>query len=252
MERQPIIAGNWKLHKTVPEAQQFVDALQAGITTLEGIEVVVAAPFTALYAISSHLQGTSIRLAAQDVFWETHGAYTGEISAPMLVDAGCSHVIIGHSERRQIFGETDDAVQRKVQAAFAAGLYPIICIGETLEQRQAGETFRIIQTQIRSGLASCNPDQAPHLVLAYEPIWAIGTGETATPAEAQDVHHQIRGLLAEMWGEAIAQKIRVQYGGSVRPDNVVDLMAEVDIDGVLVGGASLEVDSFIRILKYRG
>jgi triosephosphate isomerase len=252
MERQPIMAANWKLHKTVAEAQQFVEALKAGTEAMEGVEVVVAAPFTALYAMSRHLQGTSIHLAAQDVFWETHGAYTGEISAPMLVDVGCSHVIIGHSERRQYFGETDDTVQRKVQAALAAGLRSIVCIGETLEQRQAGATFRIIETQIRSGLAGCDADQAPHLVLAYEPVWAIGTGVTASPAEAQTVHRQIRHLLAEMWGDVAAQAIRVQYGGSVRPDNVAALMAEADIDGALVGGASLEADAFIRILMYRG
>jgi len=252
MERQPIMAANWKLHKTVAEAQQFVEALKSGTDRLEGVEVVVAAPFTALYVMSKVLQDTSIHLAAQDVFWETHGAYTGEISAPMLVDVGCSHVIIGHSERRQYFGETDDTVQRKVQAALAAGLRSIVCIGETLEQRQAGETFRLIETQIRSGLAGCDADQASHLVLAYEPIWAIGTGVTATPAEAQEAHRQIRHLLAEMWGEAVAQEIRIQYGGSVRPENVAALMAEADIDGALVGGASLEVESFIGILRYRG
>ncbi|ETX05058.1 triose-phosphate isomerase [Candidatus Entotheonella palauensis] len=252
MERQPIMAANWKLHKTVAEARQFVDALKAGTTALEGVDVVVAAPFTALYAMSEQLRGTSVHLAAQDVFWERRGAFTGEISAPMLVDVGCSHVIIGHSERRQCFGETDDTVQRKVQAALAAGLGPIVCIGETLEQRQAGETFRMIETQIRAGLAGCDADEASRLVLAYEPIWAIGTGVTATPAEAQDVHRQIRHLLAELWGEAAAQGIRVQYGGSVKPDNIASLMAEADIDGALVGGASLEADSFIQILMYRG
>ncbi len=252
MERRPIIAANWKLHKTVAEAQQFVDELKAGVAALEGVDVVVAAPFTALYVMSKDLQGTSIHLAAQDLFWEDHGAYTGEISAPMLVDVGCSHVLIGHSERRQCFGETDDTVHRKVQAALTAGLHPIVCIGETLEQRQADQTFHIIETQIRSGLAGCNADQVSRLVLAYEPIWAIGTGVTATPTEAQDVHRQIRHLLAEMWGEAAAQGLRVQYGGSVKPDNVAALMAEPDIDGALVGGASLEADSFIGILTYRG
>jgi triosephosphate isomerase len=170
----------------------------------------------------------------------------------MLVDAGCSHVIIGHSERRQGFGETDDTVQRKVQAALAAGLHPIVCIGETWEQRRAGETLRIIETQIRSGLAGCDADQVSRLVLAYEPIWAIGTGVTATPAEAQEVHRQIRHHLAETWGEAAAQGIRVQYGGSVNAANVAALMAEADIDGALVGGASLEADSFMQILRYRG
>ncbi len=252
MQRQPIMAANWKLHKTVAEARHFIDVLKAGTTALEGVAVVIAAPFTALYAMSKSLQGTSIHLAAQDVFWESYGAYTGEISASMLVDVGCSHVIIGHSERRQCFGETDATVQRKVQASLVAGLYPIVCIGETLEQRQAGETFNIVETQIRSGLAGCDADQASRLVLAYEPIWAIGTGVTATPAEVQDVHRQIRYLLAEIWGEATAQELRVQYGGSVKPDNVAALMTEADIDGALVGGASLEADSFMQILTYRG
>lgn len=252
MERQPIIAANWKLHKTVAEAQQFVDALKTGTDTLDGVEVVIAAPFTALSAIQEYLWGTPIHLAAQDVFWESQGAYTGEVSAPLLVDVGCSYVLIGHSERRQYFGETDDTVQRKVQAALAAGLRPIVCIGETLEQRRAGDTFSMIETQLRCGLAGCDADQAARLVLAYEPIWAIGTGVTATPAEAQHVHRQIRSLLAEMWGEAAAQGMRVQYGGSVNPSNVAALMAEADIDGALVGGASLEVDSFIQILMYRG
>ncbi len=252
MERQPIIAANWKLHKTVAEARQFAEALKAGASAITDVEAVVAAPFTALSALRECFQGTSVHLAAQDVFWEIHGAFTGEVSAPMLVDVGCSHVIIGHSERRQLFGETDDTVQRKVQAALAAGLRPIVCIGESLEQRQAGETFHIIETQLRSGLAGCSPDQKEYLVLAYEPIWAIGTGVTATPAEAQDVHRHIRHLLAEMWDETVAQRIRIQYGGSVKPDNVTALMAETDIDGALVGGASLEANSFIQILSYRG
>ncbi len=252
MERQPIIAANWKLHKTVAETRQFAEALKAGSTAIEGVEIVVAAPFTTLSALQACLQGTAVHLAAQDVFWESHGAFTGEVSAPMLVDVGCSYVIIGHSERRQLFGETDDTVQRKVQAALAAGLRPIVCIGELLEQRQAGETFNVIETQLRAGLSGCNADQAERLVLAYEPIWAIGTGVTATPAQAQDVHRHIRHLLAEMWGETAARGIRVQYGGSVKPDNVMALMAEADIDGALVGGASLEADSFIQILSYRG
>lgn len=252
MERQPIIAANWKLHKTVVEAQQFVKTLKAGITTLDGVEVVVAAPFTTLSALQASLQGTAVHLAAQDVFWENNGAFTGEVSAPMLVDVGCSHVIIGHSERRQLFGETDDTVQRKVQAALASGLCPIVCIGELLEQRQAGETFNVIETQLRAGLAGCDVAQAERLVLAYEPIWAIGTGVTATPAQAKDVHRHIRHLLAGMWGETMARRIRIQYGGSVNPDNVTALMAETDIDGALVGGASLEADSFLQILSYRG
>ena len=250
MTRQPIIVANWKLHKTVAEARQFVDELSRRFPEPQGLDVVLAAPFTALAALQERLQSTAFALAAQNVFWEAQGAYTGEISAPLLVDVGCSYVILGHSERRQYFGETDAMVCQKLHAALRAGLRPIVCIGESPAQRQAGETFAVIERQVRSGLADCSADLATHVVLAYEPLWAIGTGVTATPAQAQEVHRHIRGLLAQIWNERIAQSIRVQYGGSVRPDNIVALMAEEDIDGALVGGASLEVDTFVQILTY--
>lgn len=252
MTRQPIIAANWKLHKTVAEAIQFLDDLQHRCPEPQGLDVVLAAPFTALAAMQERLRSTPYVLAAQDLFWEDHGAYTGEISAPLLGDVGCSYVIVGHSERRQYFGETDDTVGKKVRAALRAGLRPIVCIGESLAQRQAGETFAVIERQIRSGLVDCRPDLVPGVVLAYEPLWAIGTGVTATPVQAQEVHRHIRGLLVQLWGEAVARCVRVQYGGSVRPDNIAALMAEEDIDGALVGGASLEVDSFVQILSYGG
>lgn len=249
--RQPIIAANWKLHKTLAEAQQFVDDISRQDLS-DGVDVVLAAPFTALAALRDRLRTTSFHLAAQNLFWEDSGAYTGEISAPMLVDVGCSYVIIGHSERRQLFGETDETVRKKVTAAMRAGLRPIVCVGESLAQRQAGETFALIEYQVRQGLAACQDGAArSRLVLAYEPLWAIGTGVTATPAQAQEVHRHIRTVLVQMWGEEVANAIRIQYGGSVRPDNIAALMAESDIDGALVGGASLEVRSFLEILTYR-
>jgi triosephosphate isomerase len=196
------------------------------------------------------MQATPFHLAAQDLFWENSGAYTGEVSAPMLVDVGCSYIIIGHSERRQYFCETDATVCRKVQAALGAGLHPIVCVGESLQQRQAGETFNLVAQQLRNGLSACHADDASRIVIAYEPLWAIGTGVTATPAQAQDVHAHIRGLLEQMWGKTVAQAVRLQYGGSVRPDNIALLMAEPDIDGALVGSASLDVGSFVEILLY--
>lgn len=250
--RQPIIAANWKLHKTLAEAQQFVDDVSRQYLNPDGMDIVLAVPFTVLAALRDRLRTTSFHLAAQNLFWEDSGAYTGEISAPMLVDVGCSYVIIGHSERRQLFGETDETVRKKVTAAIRTGLRPIVCVGESLAQRQAGETFALIESQVRQGLAACQDSAArSRLVLAYEPLWAIGTGVTATPAQAQEVHRHIRTVLVQMWGEEVANAIRIQYGGSVRPDNIAALMAESDIDGALVGGASLEVHSFLEILTYR-
>lgn len=254
MARQPIIAANWKLHKTTGEARQFVDDLQRQQPNLQDLDAVIAAPFTALTTIQDALlaRNSPFHLAAQDMFWESNGAYTGEISAAMLVDAGCTYVIIGHSERRQYFGETDHTVCRKVQAALESGLNPIVCIGESLTQREANATFTVITQQLQSSLANCQSSLTHHIVIAYEPLWAIGTGVTATPEQAQDVHHHIRSQLTEMWGENTAQRIRIQYGGSVNPENIVTLMAAPDIDGGLVGGASLDVHSFIQLLSYRG
>jgi triosephosphate isomerase len=246
--RRPIIAANWKLHKTVAEARQFIVELLQQCPDPAGMDVVLAAPFTALLAMWEGLQSTSYFLAAQDVFWEDKGAYTGEISAPLLADVGCSYVIIGHSERRQYFGETDETVSKKVAAALRAGLRPIVCVGESLAQRQAGETLAVVAQQIRRGLTACNAEAMLQVVLAYEPIWAIGTGLTATPPQVQAVHRHIRTLLGQLWGNEVARTVRVQYGGSVRADNMAALMAEDDIDGALVGGASLEVDAFVQIL----
>ncbi|MGE3539516.1 MAG: triose-phosphate isomerase [Candidatus Tectimicrobiota bacterium] len=246
--RQPIIAGNWKLNKTLAEAGQFVHELARLCPQPGALDVVLAGPFTALATMQEQLRGRPFLLAAQDVFWEPAGAYTGEISTTMLRDVGCTYVIIGHSERRQYFGETDETVSKKVHAALQAGLKPIMCIGESLAQRQAGETFAVLTRQIRQGLALCQADMLGPLVLAYEPLWAIGTGVTATPQQAQEVHQYVRALVAEHWGADLAQAMRIQYGGSVRGDNIATLMAESDIDGALVGGASLEASSFAQIL----
>lgn len=249
-KRRPIIAANWKLHKTIAEATQFIDDLQRQYAASDALDVVVAAPFTMLAAMQAHIKEGALYLAAQDVFWEAQGAYTGEVSAAMLCDVGCTYVIIGHSERRQYFAESDATVAKKVSAALQSGLHPIICIGESLAQRQAETTFDVLQQQLRQGLATCQAVDLPKLVLAYEPIWAIGTGVTATPAQAQEVHQFIRTLLGDIWGAEAAQTVRLQYGGSVNPGNIDVLMAEDDIDGALVGGASLEVTSFVNILSY--
>jgi triosephosphate isomerase (TIM) len=248
--RQPIMAANWKLHKTSAEARQFVAALSQQCPAPSPLDVVIAAPFTALAALQEPLRATPFHLAAQDLFWENSGAYTGEVSAPMLVDVGCSYVIIGHSERRQHFGETDATVAKKVAAALQAGLRPIVCIGESLAQRQAGETFAVLERQVRHGLAACQSATMPQVVLAYEPLWAIGTGVTATPDQAQEVHGFLRTLLMQVWDESVAHTVRIQYGGSVRPENIATLMAEPDIDGALVGGASLDATTFAQILMY--
>ena len=248
--RQPIITANWKLHKTIAEARQFVAALARQCPAPGPLDVVIAAPFTALAALQDELRATPFRLAAQNLFWENSGAYTGEVSAPMLVDVGCSYVIIGHSERRQYFGETDATVAQKVAAALQAGLRPIVCIGESLAQRQAGETFAVLERQMRHGLAACQNAAMLQVVLAYEPLWAIGTGVTAMPSQAQEVHGFLRTLLTQVWGESVAPTVRIQYGGSVRPENIAALMAEPDIDGALVGGASLDATTFAQILMY--
>ena len=248
--RQPIIAGNWKMNKTLEEARQFADNLLSRCSEPGALDVVIAAPFTALSTLCGHFRETRFGLAAQDLFWEPAGAYTGEISAAMLVDAGCSHVIIGHSERRQGFGETDAMVDRKVSAALQAGLEPIVCIGETLEERQGGRTLEVLERQLRGSLASCTAGALSRVIVGYEPLWAIGTGLSAAPHQAQEAHGHLRGVLARCWGNEAAGAVRIQYGGSVNPNNIAALMAEADIDGALVGGASLDVDSFIQLLNY--
>jgi triosephosphate isomerase len=244
------MAGNWKMHKTVSEAVDFVTRLQKKLGDWDETEAVVAPPFVALASVAERLTGTKIALAAQDCFWEKKGAFTGEVSPPMLRDVGCQYVIIGHSERRAYFGETDETVNKKVKAVLSHDLHPIICVGESLQERERGDTFKIVERQMKEGLKGLDAVAVHVIVIAYEPIWAIGTGETATPQQAQEVHAFIRGLLSAIFSPDEAEKVRIQYGGSVKPDNIDELMAQPDIDGALVGGASLEVDSFARIVRF--
>jgi len=249
--RTPLIAGNWKMHKTASEAVALVTDLLPRLAGRTGVEVIVAPPFTSLGPVGQALVGSSVRLAAQNMHWESKGAFTGEVSAPMLRDLGVSHVILGHSERRQYFGETDEVVARKVAAALAAGLTPILCVGETLQERDRGEAFRIVARQVAGSLEAVAPGNLENLVLAYEPVWAIGTGRTATTEQAQEMHAHIRARLAELGGTAAASRTRVLYGGSVKPDNIAGLMAKTDVDGALVGGASLEAETFASIVGFR-
>ncbi|MGQ9921457.1 MAG: triose-phosphate isomerase [Desulfobacca sp.] len=246
--RTPMVAGNWKMHKTVAEAQTLAREIRRGLPTPLTVDVVLAPPYTALTAVAREIQGSAIALAAQDVFWEAQGAFTGAISPLMLKDAGCRLVIIGHSERRQYFGETDESVNKKVKAALQAGLMPIVCIGETLAQREAQETLTVIASQLNHGLLGLGPAEVGRLVIAYEPVWAIGTGRTATPAQAQEVHQFIRRWLHDQAGSTVAEGLRILYGGSVTPDNIRDLINAPDIDGALVGGASLKAEAFLKII----
>ena len=249
MARKKFVCGNWKMHKTAAEARALVGELRRLAEGLaDQVEVAVAPPFTALLAAAEALKGSRIALAAQDVHWEAQGAFTGEVSAPMLAEAGCRHVIVGHSERRQLFGEDDETVRKKAGAVLAAGMRPIVCVGETLAERESGKTLEVVSRQVRGGLDGLSPEQVGALTVAYEPVWAIGTGKTATTAQAQEVHAAIRALLRELCG-ATADQIRIQYGGSVKPDNAAELMAQPDVDGALVGGASLKAADFSQIVK---
>jgi len=248
--RKPIIAGNWKMNKTIGEAINLVKTLKDRLADVTGVEIIVAPPFTALFAVSEVIKGSNIKLAAQDMYWEKSGAFTGEVSPLMLKDAGCEYVIIGHSERRQYFSETNESVNNKVKAAHQYSLKPIVCVGERLEERESGTTSDVIKDHVTNGLKGLTEEQILNTVIAYEPVWAIGTGKTATPEQAQEVHKFIRNLLTEMYSSSVAEKIIIQYGGSVKPDNIAQLMAEPDIDGGLIGGASLDADSFMKIVKF--
>ncbi len=252
MERLPLIAGNWKMYKTVAEALDLAQGLAKECQGLGDREVLICPPFTALKPVSEVASNTSIQLGAQNCYYEDQGAFTGEISPLMLKDVGCRYVILGHSERRHIFGETDELINKKVAAVIRHGLRPILCVGERLEERESGETFQVVKTQIDGGLAGLEGKDLKDLVIAYEPVWAIGTGKTATPDQAQEVHAFIRNHLGELFGDTLAKGLRILYGGSVKPDNIDSLMAQDDIDGVLVGGASLKLESFVRIVKYQG
>jgi triosephosphate isomerase len=248
--RTPLLAGNWKMNGTLPEAVALVDALRTAIGECSGREVLVAPAFPALAAVSEQLQGSGFLLAAQDLHWEDSGAFTGAVSGPMLRAAGCTHVIVGHSERRQYFGESDADVARKVAAALKHQLTPIMCVGETLEEREKGAAMTVIERQVRGGLNGLDSGALAKVILAYEPVWAIGTGKVATPAQAQEVHRAIRAVLASLGGDGVAAACRILYGGSVKADNVDSLMREVDIDGALVGGASLKAAEFARIVRF--
>jgi len=249
--RHPIIAGNWKMFKTRSETSAFFDALIPQIQNVEHCDIVVAPPFTALSAAADEADGTRVAVAAQDVHWEKEGAFTGEISVRMLLDAGCTYTIVGHSERRQFFGETDETVEKKTRAGIAGGLNVIACVGETLSERDAGQALDTVQRQVRNGLGRLTEANLSHIIVAYEPVWAIGTGRTATPEIAAEMHAAIRKTFAEIYNEAAADALRILYGGSVKPENITALMKEKDIDGALVGGASLDAASFAAIIKYQ-
>lgn len=247
--RRPVIAANWKMHKTTEETREFITQFVPLVEDVQDVEIVIAPPFTSLAVAAKFLKGSNIKLAAQNLFWEEKGAFTGEISAVMLKDVDCEYVIVGHSERRQYFGETDETVNKRIKAAHDAGLNVIMCVGETLEERESGKTFDVLKTQLVGGLKDIQAHDM--LVIAYEPVWAIGTGKTATPEQAQEAHQFIREQLAGIYGAQEAQKIRILYGGSVKPENVASLMAQQDVDGGLVGGASLKPESFAKIVKFK-
>ena len=247
--RTPLCVGNWKMQGTIAEARELATAIRDGLKRPRGVDVVICPPFTALAAVSEILGGGPLRLGAQNCHWEAAGAHTGEISLPMLVEVGCRYVLAGHSERRREMGETDDQIHRKVQAALVHGVTPILCVGETADERRQGLTFTTIEGQLRAGLAGLAPDAIARIVLAYEPVWAIGTGVNATPAQAAEVHGYLRGLLSELSSKDTAGALRILYGGSVKAENADALAAEPEIDGVLVGGASLNAGGFIAIAK---
>ena len=248
--RRPIIAGNWKMFKTRAETSAFFDALIPEIQNVEHCDIVVAPPFTALATAVDEADGTRVAVSAQDVHWEEQGAFTGEVSVRMLLDAGCTYAIIGHSERRQYFGETDEWVEKKARAAVTGGLDAIVCVGEMLAERDAGEALEVVRRQVQRGLGRLTPVNLSHIIVAYEPVWAIGTGRTATPEIAAEMHAEIRKIFAEIYSAAAADSLRILYGGSVKPDNIPALMKKEDIDGALVGGASLDPASFAAIVKY--
>jgi triosephosphate isomerase (TIM) len=246
--RRPFVAGNWKMVKTAAETRAFVKAFRPAVESVKDRDIVLCSPYTSLWALADELKGSSIGVGAQNAHWEAKGAYTGEISIDMLKEVGVRFVIVGHSERRQYFGETDATVNKRTLAVLAGGLTPISCIGETLQERESNQTFKVLERQIKEGLKGISNPTA--IVIAYEPVWAIGTGKTATPEQAQEAHAFIRKEFAKLYGDAAAQSVRILYGGSVKPDNMGILMSQPDIDGGLVGGASLEAESFAKIVKF--
>lgn len=247
--RKKLIAGNWKMNKMTTDAIELANGLKRELYEIEDVEIVLCPPFTALDEISELIYDSNLKLGAQNIHWEDTGAYTGEVSAPMIKDLGCSFVILGHSERRQYFHETNETVNKKVAAALKHGLTPIVCVGETLKEREAGKTFDVVRDHIHNSLAALSEDDIRKVVIAYEPVWAIGTGKTASPAQAQEVHAYIRQLLQKRYTQELAEEILILYGGSVKPANTRELLTQKDIDGALVGGASLEIKSFSEIVK---
>ncbi len=251
MLRKSLIAGNWKMNLSIHEAVRLATAVADDAAGQIDREVMIAPPFTALSSVAVALEGSRVILAGQNVAWEKQGAFTGEISSAMLADVGASMAIVGHSERRRIFGEDDEMINRRLRGAITGGLTPVLCIGETLEERETGNTLAVLEKQIRGGLNDVGAEDAAACVIAYEPVWAIGTGKTASTAQAQEAHEFIRELLARMYEKTVAEGIRILYGGSVNPDNVDKLMAQPDIDGALVGGAALKAESFRRIIRFK-
>jgi triosephosphate isomerase (TIM) len=248
-KRRRVIAGNWKMYKTIAETRTFFSAFAPLVSSARNCDIVIAPAFTSIPAAVESAKGTNIAISGQDVFWEKEGAFTGEVAPPMLVEAGCRYVIIGHSERRQFFGETDETVAKKTKAALSFGLIPIVCVGETLAHREAGHTEKICQTQFGGGLGALTPEEFSRILIAYEPVWAIGTGKTATPEIAAAAHRFLRRCAAERFSSAHASALRILYGGSVKPDNIQGLMAQEELDGALVGGASLDPKSFAAIVS---
>lgn len=247
--RKIIIAGNWKMNKNIGESIDLANSIKRSVYDIEELEVVICPPYTSLSDVKEVIMETNIKLGAQDCYWDRCGAFTGEVSAPMLKDVGCSYCIIGHSERRQFFGETNETVNRKVKAVLKEGLRPIVCVGEKLNERKAGKTFDVVKDHVTNSLDGLSKEDMLKVVIAYEPVWAIGTGVNATKEQAQEVHQYIRKLLKDMFGLDIAKAVRIQYGGSVKPDNIKELISQEDVDGALVGGASLKAESFVEIVK---
>lgn len=249
MKRRKVIAGNWKLHNTNSAAQQLANQIKIRSTEIKNTDIILCPPFTALTVVSEVVKGTSIAVGAQNIYWEKSGAFTGEINADMIKSTGARYVIIGHSERRQYFGETNETVNKKINSALESGLKAIVCVGEVLEERESGTTEKVIETQIGGALKGLSKENMANIIIAYEPVWAIGTGKTATPDQAQEVHKQIRSLVSEQFGNSVGEAVRIQYGGSVKAENADELLCQPDIDGALVGGACLKADSFMPIIQ---
>jgi len=246
--RKTIIAGNWKMYKTLKDGQELAVALRRDLYNVDNVDIVICPPYTLLVTLADALETSNVAVGAQDIYWQEEGAFTGEVSPVMLKDAGCQYVIIGHSERRQFFGETNETVNKKIKAALKHALTPIVCVGENLKERESNNTFKVIEDHIRGAFIDISEEDLLKTVIAYEPVWAIGTGKTATGEQAQEIHKFIRDLLKKMYNEDTANQIRIQYGGSVKPENIAELMAKPDVDGALVGGASLKAESFSAIV----